>query len=302
MITETTDTNHIDLITKKIKLLRSYPKNKNKTELEISRMAEEIVRIDKLMEDLDIESQFEDKDEKRDALVIAKKYLNDYSFEFTSDKNTLKQLIYLEMINKRLQKMLNEFYRDSQAVPVQMMDGLHKNVMQITTLKETLGLVKDGKNEGETGLGAVDMLKLKFKKWLSENNGSRTCICPECSKMILLKIRTDAWEAQKHPYFIDRFLGNKKLFELVYKKVLTKKQVADILETSEDYVDWIMTKLMPLNTIEKINEVYQAPEAEVAVISTEIPLQDVVQENTTECTDSNNIVPEVVVTDLNEQK
>lgn len=274
---EFTESHNIE-ITKMVNKFRTFPGYKGKTDLELTRIAEEKIRIDKLLEDLDVESQFEDKDEKKESITLAKKYLNDYTFEFVSDKNTLKQLIYLEIINIRLQKMLNEFYRDSQAVPTQMMEGLHKNVMQITTLKETLGLVKENKDEAQTGLSAVDLLKKKFKKWLSENSGSRTIICPECSKMLLLKIRTDAWEAQKHPYFIDRFLGNKKLFELVYKNILTKKQVADILETSEDYVGWIMTKLMPLNTIKKINEMSEVAETTIVFPEAENAPSDIIVE------------------------
>jgi DNA-directed RNA polymerase subunit RPC12/RpoP len=279
MSNEPQETSHSLQIAKRVKQYKNFPGYKGKSDIELARIAEEKIRIDNLLEDLDIESQFEDKEEKKQSTVLAKKYLNDYTFEFVSDKNTLKQLIYLEMINIRLQKMLNEFYRDSQAVPTQMMEGLHKNVMQITALKETLGLVKDDKNEAATGMSAIDVLKKKFKKWRAENNGSRTIVCPECSKMVLLKIRTDAWEAMKHPYFCDRFLGNRKLFDLVYKNVLTKKQVADILETSEDYVDWIMAKLAPLNTIAKINEVADAAST-MPVNSTETALEGTIVEKT----------------------
>ena len=225
---------------------------------EQKRSTEEKQRFNKLIEDLDVQSQFEDVDERKQAVVLAKKYLNDYAFEYISDKNTLKQLIYLEMINIRLQKMLNGFYKDSQAVPVQMMDGLHKNVMQITALKETLGLVKDGKEEVQTGLSTIDVLKKKFKKWREENQGSRTLVCPECSKMIMLKIRTDAWEAEKHVWFKDRFLANDHLVKMYQIGKITKEDVALVLGTSPDYTEWLISKWYKPNTIKAINEIEEA--------------------------------------------
>ena len=206
------------------------------------------------MTDLDINSLFEDKDERKQAVILAKKYLNDYTFEYISDKNTLKQLIYLEMINIRLQKNLNEFYTDSKAVPVQIMDGLHKNVMQITTLKETLGLVKDGKEEAQTGLTTIDLLKKKFKKWREENQGSRTCVCPECSKMIILKIRTDAWTAEQHPFFKDRILANDHLVKMYQTGKITKEDVALVLGTAPDYTEWLIEKWYRPLSIQEHND------------------------------------------------
>ena len=233
-------------IKNRVKQYKNFPGYKGRTDIELARIAEVKIRIDNLVDDLDVEGQFENKDEAKEARALAKKYFSDYTFEFISDKNALKQLIFLEVLNKRIQKMLNDFYKDSASVPIQMLDGLHKNITQITSLKESLGLTKDGKEEGKSdALTAIDTLKRKFKKWREENNGSRTVICPECSKMILLKMRTDMWETQKHPYFIDRFLGNKELFRLLEIGRLTRKEVADILQTSQDYIDWIVNKLQP---------------------------------------------------------
>jgi len=39
----------------------------------------------------------------------------------------------------------------------------------------------------------------------------------------MLKIRTEAWEAQKHPFFKDRILANKHLVKLYKDKKITKK-------------------------------------------------------------------------------
>ena len=189
---------------------------------------------------------FEDKDEKKSAKDLLRKYLSDYAIETISDKNTLKQLIYLEILNNRLQHILNALHKDSKGVPLQLVDGIHKNIEAIGSLKNKLGLIKtkDPKHS-ETGFQALEILKKKFAKWREENQGSRTLNCPHCSKMVMLKIRTEAWEAQKHPFFKDRLLTNKHLLSLYKKNKITKEDVANILETSVDYVDWILSKISP---------------------------------------------------------
>jgi len=247
-----------DKIANRVNQYRNFPGYKNKTEADLKKMAEEKVRIDILIDELDIPGQFDDDTEKKESILMARKYFKDYTFEFVSDKNTLKQLIFLEIVNKRLQKMLNEFYTDSKAVPVQMMEALHKNIMQITELKKTLGLSKaDREQNSSDAFKTLDILKKKFKRWGDENNGSRTMVCPHCSKMVLLRIRTDMWEAQKHPYFKDRFLANEKLIELYKRNRLTKQELSVILETSEDYIDWIISKLAP-NNIRDLNTLVES--------------------------------------------
>ena len=248
-------------------------------------LTEEQIKIDTLLKDLDVVSQFEDKDERKSAVILARKYLKDYAFEYTSDKNILRQLIYLEIINIRIQNSLNEFYKDANAVPQQMVDSLHKNVMQITALRETLGLVKDGKEEAQTGLSTIDVLKKKFKKWREENQGSRTLVCPECSKMVMLKIRTEAWEACKHPFFRDRFLTNDHLIHMFQTGKITREDVAKVLGTSPDYVDWIISKIYqpnPVNPLAISNDLDSGVEVPLQVNS----LTDTKKDDTIKDTES----------------
>lgn len=216
---------------------------KNKSEAELYRMAEENIKMEMLLKDLNVEDQFDIESEKTEASEIATKYLKDYTFEFISDKNNLKQLIYLEMINKRIQKTLNKFYKDSDSTPPILMESLHKNVTQINTLKEKLGLNRNLGSEGNKGwLEHIELLKKKFKQWMFDNQASRTCCCPHCSQMFLLRMRTDAWEAQKHPYFKDRLLYNEHLVKLYKQGKITKEDVSNILQTSVDYADWLIEK------------------------------------------------------------
>lgn len=195
------------------------------------------------VDDVAVKTLFSDSGEKKLANELLKRYTREYSIESVSDKNTLMHLIYLEVVNKRQQVILNKFHDESKAAPLPLIDSIHKNMNMILQLKNSLGLLKDKKQaEQSDGYKALEGLKKKFKVWLGENQGSRTLICPHCSKMTLLKIRTDQWEAQKHPFFKDRILGNESLIKLYKEKILTKEQCAAILEVSPDYMDWLVDK------------------------------------------------------------
>jgi len=61
--------------------------------------------------------------------------------------------------------------------------------------------------------------------------------------MTLLKIRTDAWEAQKHPFFKDRVLANKHLMKMYKDKKISQKDVALVLDCSDDYIDWMIKRV-----------------------------------------------------------
>jgi DNA-directed RNA polymerase subunit RPC12/RpoP len=114
------------------------------------------------------------------------------------------------------------------------------------------------------------MIKPKFRRWLDENQASRYIVCPHCSKSILLKIRTEAWEAQKHPFFRDRILGNAHLIELYKQNKLTKEDLAKIFETSPDYVVWLVEKAWRLQSVveQETNENNKKKE-ETTVVSDE---------------------------------
>ena len=87
-----------------------------------------------------------------------------------------------------------------------------------------------------------NILKEEFKKWEEDNQASRTFVCPHCSKMMILRVKPDVWEAAKHPFFRDKFLANKHLIRLYKAGKLTATDVSDILETSPKYTQWLVEK------------------------------------------------------------
>jgi hypothetical protein len=190
--------------------------------------------------DLDVSNLFTDKEEQKLAGELLRKYLADYSIETISDKNTLRQLIYLEAFQSRLQRAANEFDTTNGAAPIDLMEAIHKNLNQIVSLKEKLGLTKKG--EHVDGLKQIELLQKKFKRWREENGPMKTMTCPHCGKLTRLVLNMDSLEAIKHPFWKDRVLGNEHLVRLFKAGVLTKEDIANIFNVSNDYAEILVSK------------------------------------------------------------
>lgn len=244
-----------DIVEKKYQQIKGLKSYANLDEKQLRVLAKQ--KLTSSTGDLEIASLFSDKREINLAKKLLGKYLNDYTPASVSDKNNLRHLIYLEILQIRLQEKMNDMNAKSNAIPLQMIDSVHKNLREINDLKLKLGLI--GKKREETksdAYKALEMLKDKFKRWREENQGSRTLSCPWCGKMIMLKIRTDAWESQKHIMFKDRILANEHLIKLYLEHKITKEDVAKVLETSVDYVLWLLDRW-------KSNPDYQKMEIEL---------------------------------------
>lgn len=226
-----------------LKGLQSSDKQSKISEEELWEKAKKGVLEKESLDEINIESLFPYKAEQKKGRDLLGKYLNDYTIESVSDKNTLCQLIYLEILNLRLQKALNDAQRETGAIPTNYVELIHKNINEITKLKLNLGISKKNKNEDKRdGFAYLQLVKLKYKKWLQENQASRTLWCPHCGKSTLLRMKMDVWETQKHPFFRDRILGNVHLIDLFKAKKLNRYDLAKVFEVSPDYIDWLVSK------------------------------------------------------------
>jgi hypothetical protein len=187
--------------------------------------------------------------EKRWAHKRFKEYQENYHLDNFSDAQLLEELVYREAIQERYKKKIKSLQdsktvKEQNIVPKFVLKALNDNLTQILLLKEKLGLFEK-KKEVDDVFKHIQTLKKKYQKWLEENQGSRTRICPHCGKMIMFKIRTDKWDAVKHPFFKDRILTNEHLLKLYKDGKLTKEDVAKVLSVSPDYVDFILDKIKP---------------------------------------------------------
>lgn len=236
-----------EVLESKVKQLKNLPQYRYKSEVELKDIvrkkeakAQELANKKAEAELIDVENLFSDIKEKRMARVLLNKYLEEFSLDNISDKALLKDLIYLEVFQKtRLQASAEQFQKENGSVPLQILDSIHKNLDKIRDLKGSLGLTKESSSEKNDAFKAFDLLKKKFKIWAEEHQASRTLKCPFCSKIILLRIRTTAWEEQAHPYFSDKVFGSPHLVKLFKDNKITKEDVALILGVSPDYVSWL---------------------------------------------------------------
>lgn len=186
------------------------------------------------------------RSEKKHGQEKFDEYCQIYHIVAYSDLQLLEELIYRELLQERIKEDIarkeekNKSENKEAYVPKFMTETMNQNLEQILMLKEKLGLLS--REETNDGFNYIQQLREKFKIWCEENQASRTLVCPHCSKMILLKIKTDIWESQQHPIFKDKILYNEHLVNLYLSKKITAEDVSKILGTSEKYTEWLIKK------------------------------------------------------------
>ena len=194
---------------------------------------------------LDLPADFlVDNKERHKARELISRYISEYLIETYADKQLVRHLVYLEVIQYRLQLQLNDLHKRDNVVPAPMLELLQRNLESITKARSALGLNRANSKDSKSTESYIDLLKAKFAKYREENQGTRTIKCPHeyCGKYILLKIRTDKYDAVAHPYFKDNILTNDHLVKLFIDSKITKEDVALILNVSNDYVDWLVER------------------------------------------------------------
>ena len=192
------------------------------------------------------------KEEAKTADNSYKSYIDKYSVEKFSELEDLKSLIVNEVIKERYQKHLLEKEEKNQIPPKTEIDAFTSIQNQILTLKDKLGFLEDvGKDDP---FKYHQQLKKKFKRWCENNQVSRTLTCPYCSRLIMLLMRVDKYDALKHPYFKDKTLFNEHAFKLLEEGKISKLDVAKIIQGEEaestDYVNLILDRIQPPSSSE----------------------------------------------------
>jgi len=198
--------------------------------------------------------------EKRWAKRRFKDYRTHYHIDSLSDLQLLEELVHREVYQEKYHKKIGKLSKDtksnkikeetkketkSEIVPTYIIRSLNENLNQILILKEKLGLFAEKK--ADDPFQYIQTLIAKHKKWMTENQGSRTLSCPHCKQMIMLKIRTDFWEALKHPFFKDKILTNEHLWKCYKEGKISKLDITKVLLGKEventKYIDWLEEKI-----------------------------------------------------------
>ena len=156
-------------------------------------------------------------------------YRERYHIANISDLSLLSELVWREAIQVRYKQQAEKTAKSKTTsdeggkVPTYILKTLDENLNKIIELKKELGLLQEEK--GKDFYDYISQLKKKFKIWRDDNQGTRQIVCPFCSKLFFLMIRTDKYEAKKPSFFRDRILANKHLWCL-YKEGNTLRHIS----------------------------------------------------------------------------
>lgn len=170
----------------KINKLRALKQYKNKTDEELEQIVLEKIRQEEIENVL---LDFEDKHEKEYAKKLMDKYLSEYEFENSSEKDTLAHLIYCEVTIKRIKELMNIQKKESNgAVPQQLSVELRDYMNQVIDIKEKLGMNK--KKEENSPLKTWMDLKEKALDWAKTHEAETTLKCVSEGTKILMSDMT----------------------------------------------------------------------------------------------------------------
>jgi len=186
-----------------------------------------------------------DKDEKKLAKKLFDDYRKHYTIDLLSDLQLLEELVYRETLQTRYKKKIEDInhsktVKEKNIIPKSILNELDENLNKIILLKEKLGLFSENK---EDEYKTFEILEKKFDTWKKNHLEERKVTCPFCSKIFFLNIRTDKFKANKLELFKNKVLCNEHLWEMFKEGKITKKDMALVLNVSEDYIDWLGEKI-----------------------------------------------------------
>jgi hypothetical protein len=229
-----------------IQKLRNLPQYKKLSEEELTSLAQKKLEESEIIDNLTF---CVDEAEKKFASDLLNRYLSMGSIENEADKDTLKQLIDLQILAERVKNSLKEEYlkpnskgENSHTIPAGMLEKLQELNTQILELKEKLGLVNKDKLQS-SWIQEWDKLKKKALAYHKEHGGESYTRCPYCNKQYRILMRVNDKEKVPVTFFKGTKLYNKPLFKLYHEKVLTEEQLSEILGVSSYYISLIYTEL-----------------------------------------------------------
>lgn len=215
-----------------------------------------LARINILVRDFHKEGMFFNSDEKpsekdtdniKKARKIAineqelaesrfKSYLESSELESTSDIDTLKSLIFNEVLESRVQKKLNEEAKDKKYPNERVIKSLVEIQDQKAKLKIKLGI--DKREEEKDDLSVLQLHQKRVDKYINEHKNEFSFNlgfeCENCNhknwdSFLLYKRIKDFDSAIKHPWFLGRWLFNYPIIKDVKNKKLSAEDAARYL-------------------------------------------------------------------------
>ena len=196
--------------------------------------------------------------EKRWGAVRFRDYTSNYPhLHKMSQLLMLEELVFTEALHEKIKEKIaqiselkkeNEDSVDS-LLPKNIQDALRESNDAQLRLKERLNLFED--KSKLDAYRSLEDLKSDFQEYRRRNPNSFKVTCPSCSFIFFLKRRTTSYHEIDSPWFRDKILCNAPLWDAYKCKEISKKRIAAILGTSEDYIDWLKEKIFASKPIEK---------------------------------------------------
>lgn len=159
----------------------------------------------------------------------------------------LEELIFLELINESIKIKIGQLskvksVKSSSAVPSHLLKELQSNLSEILKLKTELGMFED--KDKISAFTDLENLKKKAKAYRQNHPLSYKTTCPFCSEIYFMKRKTENYEPHISPFFENKILVNRPLFELYHQEKINKKEIAEVLGVAEDYINWVEEKIL----------------------------------------------------------
>ncbi len=224
-----------DKIEKKLKKLKRLVQYKGWSDDRLRDHIAQKMKDEAEAEKYKLDGEWSSPTEKKVAEKLFHDYLKSTYIQSQNQLNSLKDLVFIDVQKENVKKAITDVIKDKKQPTSRMYETLQSLIDKSESLKEKLF----GTNQDDD-YTALQTLMKKFKIWRKENQGTRTIICPHCSEAVLLKIRTDKYDASKHPFFKDRILTNQPMMEDYINGKITSEQIARYLECASDYIEhWI---------------------------------------------------------------
>jgi hypothetical protein len=213
----------------RMKVLKQF---KDLSDEQLKEVAVAKIEEKELLEDINLNDQ-----EKKAYLDLYKRYHEAYHFTAPSDKESLKQLCSLEIIHKRLTNLINQLSIETpKAIDCKQLESLMGIQKQILSMKDSLGLLKERKQE--SWLTFWLNLKKKLQLYFETHKGEFILKCPHCGEYFHTVLRLNDYDIQKLWCFRGTSLYNETLLRGIEEKsVITVDTVAEVFGSSTDFVN-----------------------------------------------------------------
>ena len=168
-------------------------------------------------------------DEKKFLVERLKAYKEDFAFNSSTDLGDLRQLLSFELEMKRLQEQVAKKDKSDLSL-VKMMNEVSDTLKE---LKTKLGISRNQrKTASESAIDYLTRIKKSATTYINEHRDEFTWKCAGCGLTHLLGRRHSAYDEYGS-------IWNLKLIVLYNEGKITLKEVAEVLETSEEFVKLI---------------------------------------------------------------